>query len=115
MALPGWGDLEASNERTARHRQASALLDAVPSTRFVVFLLAIAAIFTLYVGHVHASQDVLADLQELRHDNLHLHLKYNQLKGDFDRLTGPAAVYEKARAMGFVEGYEYGPTIQVEE
>jgi len=77
-------------------------------------LLALATVFTLYIGHVHATQDVLAEVQHARRANLQLHLELNRLKGDFDRATGPSVVYQRARTMGLEEGIAYGPTIQDE-
>lgn len=80
----------------------------------MALILVIAALFTLYVGHVHATQALLADLEGARRDNLRLHLKHNRLKGEFDRATGPAVIYERARALGLEEGVAYGPTIRIE-
>jgi hypothetical protein len=79
-----------------------------------LLLLAVAAAFTLYVGHVHATQDLLAEVQLLRKDNVRLHMQHNRLKGEFDRRAGPAGLYERARALGLEEGIAYGPTITVE-
>ena len=110
--LPGWDDLVArKNERVSGHGAGGALLEAIPTTRLALLILAIAAAFTLYVGHVHATQTLLADVQEIRRDNLRLHLKYNRLKGEFDRATGPAVIYGRAKALGLVEEGGRGPTI----
>ncbi len=68
--------------------------------------------FTLYVGHVQATQDVLADVQELRRENLRLHLRYNRVKGEFDRMTGPEVIYRRAKELGLEEGFAYGPAIR---
>lgn len=38
-------------------------------------------------------------------------LEYNRLKGEFDRATSPAVIYERARALGLVEGFTYGPVV----
>lgn len=96
-----------------RPRRVSSL-DAVSTLRFALLVLAVATAFTFYVGHVHDMQELLVDLQYEQRENLRLHLKYNRLKGDFDRATGPAIIYERARAMGLQEGIEYGPTIVIE-
>ena len=79
-----------------------------------MLVLVVATAFTLYVGHVHDMQELLANLQREQRENLRLHLKYNRLKGEFDRATGPAIIYERAREMGLQEGIEYGPTIVIE-
>jgi hypothetical protein len=78
-----------------------------------VLIVVLAILFTTYVGHVHATQDLLANVQQLRRENLELHLKYNRLKGDFDRMVGPGVIYERAGRLGLVEDATYGPTIEV--
>lgn len=108
-ALPGWKEI--SNNRRAR---TEGFLERVSTVRFALVILALAAVFTLYVGHVHATQDLLVRVQEARQTNQALHLKHNRLKGAFDRATGPSVVHERARALGLEESLEYGPTIEVE-
>ncbi len=110
--MPGWRDLATSNERVQPRPRPAALIDKVPTVRFALLLLLLAAGITLYVGHVQATQDALAQVQQARRENLRLHLKLNRLKGDFDRATGPAVIYERARALGLEEGIAYGPTIR---
>lgn len=82
--------------------------------RIALIIVGLAAAFTLYVGHVHATQQLLSDLQDARSANQTLHLKHNRLKGAFDRKTGPSVIYERARALGLRESVSYGPTIPVE-
>ena len=90
--LPNWRDLATSNERAPSRSRLGAHIDQVSTVRFGLLLLAVAAVFTLYIGHVYATQDVLVELQQASRANLRLHLKRNQLKGDFDRATCPAVV-----------------------
>jgi hypothetical protein len=112
--FPSWRDLATGNERDAQRPAVLAQIDNVSTIRFGLVLLALAAVFTLYIGHVHATQDLLDDLQQVRRENLQLHLEDNRLKGTFDRLTGPSVVYQRAGAMGLKEGIAYGPTIREE-
>jgi len=109
--LPGWDDLISKNERLSG-RDRNTIFDAVPTRRFALIILLIASLFTLYVGHVHATQEVLANVLELRRENLRLHLEYNRLKGEYDRQVGPAIIYQRARRLGLEEGIVYGPTIK---
>ena len=110
--LPNWRDLATSNERTPSRSRLGAHIDQVSTVRFGLLLLAVAAVFTLYIGQVYATQDMLVELQQARRANLQLHLKRNQLKADFDQATGPVVVYQRARAAGLEEGIDYGPTIR---
>lgn len=74
----------------------------------------LAGAFTLYVGHVHATKDVLGRVQEARSENQRLHLKRNRLQGEFARKTSPSVIYERAREMGLEESVTYGPPVSVE-
>jgi hypothetical protein len=112
-ALPGWSDLAKSNQRASATGRGATFLERISTTRFAVLIVALAILFTTYVGHVHATQNLLANVQQLRRENLELHLKYNRLKGDFDRMVGPGVIYERAGRLGLVEDATYGPTIEV--
>ncbi|MDX1430459.1 MAG: hypothetical protein R3282_09230, partial [Rhodothermales bacterium] len=114
-ALPSWSKLESKANRKVKSAPRAALLDAVPTVRFALILALVAAAFTLYVGHVHATQEVLAKTQEARKENHSLFLKYNRVKGEYDRLTGPGEIIRRARALGLVEDAAYGRTIVIED
>lgn len=114
-ALPGWNDLSNANKHTSGGNRDATLLARIPTNRFALLIISLAVLFTAYVGHVHATQDLLADVQQLRRANLTLHLKYNRLKGDFDRMVGPGVIYERANRLGLVEDVSYGPTIEVNQ
>ena len=112
-ALPGWTDLETPKNRR-RTETDGAFLEHVSTVRFALAILAVAALFTLYVGHVHATTDLYNQLQQARKENQQLHLKHNRLQGAYDRRTGPSVIYERARELGLQESLTYGPPITVE-
>lgn len=112
--LPGWNDLASANRRRARRDTRHPFLERVSTTRFAVLIVGAAFLITLYVGHVHATQGLLAEVQQERRENLRLHLKHNRLKGEFDRMVGPAVIYHRARALGLVEESAFGPPIEIE-
>ena len=114
--LPGWRELNSGNERSGRPAGGRGTpLSTLSTVRFALLVLAVAAAFTLYIGHVHATQDLMVALQQAQRENLRLHLQHNRLKGAFDQATGPRVIYDRARAMGLEEGITYGPTIHVAE
>jgi hypothetical protein len=117
-ALPGWRELEDDANRSAAsdvpRSSNNSFLERVSTLRFTLLILLVAALFTLYVGHVHATQRVLAKLQDARATQHVLRLKHNRLKGAFDQKTGPSVIYERARALGLEENVTYGPTIPLE-
>lgn len=112
--LPGWNDLDGSNERTRPRSGRSSVLERVSTTRFTLLVAGLALLFTVYIGHVHATQNLLNELQQERSENLRLHLKYNRLKGDFDEMVGPSAIYQRARSLGLIEDPAFGPSIEVD-
>ncbi len=83
--------------------------------RFAIIVLLLAGAFTLYVGHVHATKDLLVEVQEARAENQRLHLKRNRLQGEFARKTSPSVIYEEARELGLRESVTYGKTISIDE
>lgn len=69
----------------------------------------------LYLNHVFATQQLLREVQQLER-------KYNQAKRmhddyrlTFDRMIGPAEIYDKAKAEGFINGGPAEKVIEVEE
>lgn len=110
MALPGWGDLSSAEGSSLAARTGS-LLERTSTGRFALFVMVLAAAVTLYVGHVHATQDLLVRLQDAQQENQRLHIKYDRLSGEFDRATGPSVVYKRAKELGLEESVVSGPTI----
>jgi hypothetical protein len=115
VKLPGWKELASGNGRVKDRPAAGVFMEKVSTVQFALLLLFVAASITLYVGHVNATQEVLSEMQQARKENLRLHLKLNRLRGDFDRATGPAVVYQRAKEIGLEEGIAYGPTITKQE
>jgi hypothetical protein len=74
----------------------------------------VAGAFTMYVGHVHATKDLLGEVQKVRAENQRLHLKRNRLKGEFARKVSPSVIHERARQLGLRESVTYGPPVRVE-
>ena len=81
---------------------------------FAIWLFAIAIGGTLYVGHVHGTQQTFEQLHALRKENTRLHMERDRLKGELDHAMGPAMIYPKAYELGLEEGLEYGPVVSVQ-
>ncbi|MEX1055181.1 MAG: hypothetical protein WED81_04070 [Rhodothermales bacterium] len=113
--LPGWNELATANQRLIRGDRGNSFLEKISTKRFALLIVVTAILCTLYVGHVHATQDLLAEVQRARRENLRLHLKYNRLKGEFDRMIGPSAIYGRASGIGLIEDPAFGPTIRIED
>lgn len=112
--LPGWSDLAVGNERTVPlpvYAGAQSFLGQVSTFRFALVIVAIGLALGLYVQHVYATQEVLSMVERARKEQLRLELKVNRLHGVLDQMMGPAAIYERARALGLEEDIMYGPAI----
>ncbi len=115
-SLPDWSEIDRpENRRLARGRRQTTGLAAWPTKRTLVWLVVLGLLLTLYIGHVHATKQLLVEVQDLRQENLQLHLKYNRLRGELQESAGPATVYERARRLGLTEGSSFGPTIHIDE
>lgn len=114
-ALPSWKELEHRQNRRLKKRPRSNLfLETVSTAKMALLIVALAAGFTIYVGHVHATQQLLTTVQEMRSENTRLHLKYNRVKGSYDKLTGPETIHRRARALGLKEGFAFGDDVIVD-
>jgi len=112
--VPEWTDLiKAENHRLGTQSESHTFLSAVSTLRFTLVVLAIASIFTLYVGHVYSTQDLLSAVQKERSENLSLRLQYNRTKGVYDAAIGPAIIYERAHALGLEEKMLSGPPVRI--
>lgn len=114
-ALPGWSDLQGLNQRKSNAlRDGANFLGRISTARFALIVVGFGVLVTLYVGHVHTTRHILAELERERQENLRLHLRHNRLKGDFDQMVGPAVIYERAHALGLVTDPAPGPPVEVE-
>lgn len=113
---PGWDDLLTDNRsKKVSLKTKEGRLAAMSTARVALGILAVAGLFTLYVGHIYATQDVLTDVQRLEKENMELELKKNQLSSAWDRATAPAVIHKRAPELGLIEGVPQGETIIVED
>jgi cell division protein FtsL len=115
-ALPEWTDLEPPTNRRRRERSPDeSFLERVSTVRFALVVLVLAGAFTLYVGHVHATRNLLNEVQDLRAENKRLHLKRNRLQGAYARKISPSVIHERARELGLRASVTYGPPVSIED
>lgn len=113
---PGWNDLLTDNSaRTASLKTPEGRLAAMSTAKVALVILAVAGLFTLYVGHIYATQDLLADVQRLRTEKMELFLQKNQLSSAWDRATAPHVISRRARELNFRESVPQGEPIIVED
>jgi len=99
--------------RAADKRKNNDFFASISTVRVAVVVAVLAVAFTLYVGHVHATQQLFAEVMDLRSANSQLRLEYNRVKGEFDRATGPSEINRLAAQLGLAENDTYSPTVYV--
>lgn len=114
-APTSWAELagKAAPAEARRRERAAGFVEAVPTLRVAVLLALACAALTLYVGHLYASQALAEEVQELRREHHRLVLQQNRLRGEFDRMTAPGVILERAGALGLRPGGDYAATIVV--
>lgn len=112
--LPDWRDLSGGKAGRKSGPEMGGVFAAASTLRLALLIIAAAAIVTLYVGHVYATSELLAEVESLRRENLELYLKHNQIKADFDRVSGPATIAGRARTLGLVEAVPSGQPIRLD-
>ena len=114
-SLPAWKDLDQPKNKKKKANKKSQVeggfLASVSTARLGLIIVASAIALALYVGHVLATQELLADLELEKKANLRLQLELNQLEGRFERLTAPDEIYRRALVLGLEEGTDFGPSI----
>ncbi|NND70921.1 MAG: hypothetical protein HKN43_05025 [Rhodothermales bacterium] len=114
-ALPTWKELEhRQNRRLQKGPRSNLFLETVSTAKVALLIIILAAGFTAYVGHVHATQELLATVQDMREENMRLHLKHNRIKGQYDKLTGPETIHRRAQELGLREGFAFGNEVIID-
>jgi len=110
-----WNDLVVSNDKKkSAHSETDSFLNTLSTARFAAVLLSILTLFTLYVGHVLTSQELLKNVQTMHRENQTLNLRLNQLRAEEDQMTAPNTIFDRARALGLEERVPQGSRIIVD-
>jgi hypothetical protein len=87
-------------------------LSAFKPTKIIAYTLLGACIGFIYLTHVFATQELLGQVQQLQREFEQTQQMHDELKLRYDRMTGPANMYRKARELGFINA---GPADQILE
>jgi len=80
--------------------------------KVIVGAMVLGALGVLYLNHVFATQKLLQDVQKMQRKYNQAKRLHNDYKLKYDRMIGPAEIYQKAKEKGFVNG---GPAEKVIE
>lgn len=94
-----------STSKTVKNR-----IQGISPWKVILATVLIGACGFLYLTHVFATQKLLEEVQLLEAEYNKARTQHDALKLQYDRLVGPADIYNKAEEAGFVNG---GPADKV--
>ncbi len=106
--IRSWQELTIIDEFTPERK----VIARVSTLQFGIIIFLLAGILTVYIGHIHTSQDLLAEINSQRKENVRLHLQHKQLVADYNAIVGPSVIYRRAENLGLERGHEYAGLIQ---
>jgi len=90
-------------------------LPSLKPWKVILGTIVLGALGIIYLNHVFATQELLQEVNQLER-------KYNQVKRvhsdyklNYDRMIGPANIYEQAKGQGFINGGPAEKVIEVEK
>lgn len=69
----------------------------------------------LYLNHVFATQQLLREVQQLEREYNQAKRLHSSYQLTYDRMIGPAEIYDKAKENGFINGGPAEKVIEVEK
>lgn len=81
----------------------------IPAGKVILYSVIAGVLGAVYLQHVFTTQAILADVNQLRRDHDRAMIRHSDLRFTYQRMTGPADVYIRAKELGMVDG---GPADQ---
>ncbi len=83
--------------------------------KVIVGAIVLGALGILYLNHVFATQQLLREVNQLEAEYNRVHRMHTDYKLIYDRMIGPAEIYENAQEAGFINGGPAEKVIEVEK
>lgn len=83
--------------------------------KVIVGALVLGALGILYLNHVFATQELLREVQQLEQEYNQAKRMHDDYRLTYDRMIGPAEIYENAKSAGFINGGPAEKVIEVED
>lgn len=110
IASPSPKANKAKSKKANRMSQAGTVFPKVKPGKIILATIIIGILGFAYLTHVFATQRLLREVQQLEAEYNKTRQKYDELKLRYDRMVGPAEIYQKAKEQGFING---GPADKV--
>lgn len=83
--------------------------------KVIVGAIVLGGLGILYLNHVFATQQLLREVNQLEAEYNRVHRMHTDYKLIYDRMIGPAEIYENAQEAGFINGGPAEKVIEVEK
>ncbi len=90
-------------------------LKEIKPWKIILATIAVGVFGFLYLTHVFSTQKLLEEVQLLEAEYNKVRTQHDALKLQYDRMIGPAEIYEKAEKAGFVNGGPADKIIEVKK
>ncbi len=99
------------NEKSEKKRKG---FPRVKPWKIILGAFLVGVLGVLYLNHVFATQQLLDEVQQLEDEYNQARRINSEYRLMYDRMIGPAAIYEKAKELGFINGGPAEKVIEVE-
>lgn len=82
--------------------------------KLIAFTILLGIAGSLYLTHVFHTQNTLQEVQQLRREHERASRINTEARRDYERMIGPAEVYQQAESIGMVSGGATDPVIFLE-
>lgn len=104
-----------SHGRRIKEKKSSRIsLPSLKPWKVILGAFVIGGLGVLYLNHVFATQELLREVQQLEQQYNQAQRMHDDYRLTFDRMIGPAEIYEKAKARGFINSGPAEKIIEVE-
>lgn len=90
-------------------------LPRIKPWKVIVGALVLGALGVVYLNHVFATQELLREVQQLEREYNQVKRMHDNYRLAYDRMIGPAEIYENAKKAGFINGGPAEKVIEVEK
>lgn len=95
---------EASTGNESPNAAESGFFAKVTPFKMVAVSVAIGIFGYLYISHVFYTQQLHAEVNQLQATFNQIRVDHNTTQLTYERMTGPADVYERAKSLGLIDG-----------
>ncbi|GAB5409995.1 MAG: hypothetical protein BalsKO_23600 [Balneolaceae bacterium] len=106
---------KAKANRRAKVANKNSGLPKVKPGKVILATIIIGVFGFAYLTHVFATQKLLQEVQVLEQEYNKARQMHDELKLQYDRMVGPAEIYQKAKEQGFINGGPADKVIIVEK